>query len=80
MSVVHGTAGGGRPELLPVHVWVPDLSLLLAQDPHRRERVVSGVSEGVSRESSGFHAAVPGAGEELNGVFVSYLLSQSDCQ
>lgn len=67
MPVVYGAHRGGRPELLPVHVRLPDLSLLLAQDPHRRERAVSRVQEGVSGESRRLYATVPGAGE-IGGV------------
>lgn len=44
-----------------------DLPVLLAQDPHRRERAVSRVSEGVPGKSGRLHAPVAGADRSIQG-------------
>lgn len=44
-----------------------DLSLLLAQDSHGRERAVPSVSQGVLREPRRLHPPVAGAGGQAEG-------------
>lgn len=44
-----------------------DLSLLLAQDPHGRERAMPGLPQGVLGEPRRLHPPVPGAGGQAEG-------------
>ena len=46
VSAVFGAAGDGRCQLLPLHLRLPDLSFLLAPDPHRRERPLPCLQKG----------------------------------
>ncbi|KAH9634748.1 hypothetical protein HF086_017531 [Spodoptera exigua] len=62
MSPVYGTIGGGRSPLLPVHMWIPNMPILLESNSGRRERLMSGVSEGLPGEPSRLHPAQSRAG------------------
>lgn len=44
---MYGAVGDGRPKLLPVYVRVPNMSVLLASDPDRREWSLPRLSEGL---------------------------------
>lgn len=70
MSIVYGAIGGGRFKFLSVHVWLPNLSLLLASNSYRRKRIVSGMSEGISGEPSRLQAIISRAGKDFAVVAI----------
>lgn len=47
VSAVYGAPWDGWPQLLPVYLWLSDLSLLLAPHPHRREWPLPCLPEGL---------------------------------
>lgn len=59
---MHGAIGGRRSPLLPVHMWIPNMPVLLESNPGRREWSLSGLSEGLSGEPGRFHPAQSRAG------------------
>lgn len=64
---MHGSVRGGRLELFPVYVRLPDLSVLLAPHPYRRERLVPGLPQAVPGGPGRLQTAQPRGGGQTEG-------------